>query len=173
MAKTCSHEDTRLTCIDCNAPICSNCMVQCPVGFRCKSCGTAESSVKRSGAVGGAVKLFGLSVVVGAGTGWAMNYFSVPIFNCVLYFFVGLISGRWLAKFIDYQLRDRSGKIVVLGTLLGMCFTPLANIPPAALYLLTMAFTSSPQSIFPAIWAILGMLFSPICFFAGLVRSTM
>jgi hypothetical protein len=171
VAKKCSHEDSRLTCIDCSTPICSNCMVQCPVGFRCKSCGTAGSPQKKSTAVGG-VKLFGLSALVGAGGGWGMSFFSIPFINCILYFFVGLIAGRWLAQFIDYQLRDRSGRIIVLGTLLGMCFSPLAAVPFTALGVLTIAFTTSPQTIFSGFAGIVGMLFTPTIFLVGILRST-
>jgi hypothetical protein len=171
LAKKCSHEDTRLTCIDCSAPICGNCMVECPVGNRCKSCGTDATPVKKSTALGG-VKLFGASLVVGAGGGWAMQYFSIPFLNCFLYFFVGLIAGRWLAKHIDYQMRDRAGKVIVFGTLLGMCFTPLSAIPPTAFGLLTIAFTTSPELIMKALLAVIGMLFTPAVFIAGILRPT-
>jgi len=99
-----------------------------------------------------------------------MSVISIPLLNCILYFFVGLIAGRWLAKFIDYQLRDRAVKIVVLGTLFGMCFSPLAAVPPTAFYLLTTAFTTSPQAIFPGLMTILGMLFTPATFIAGILR---
>lgn len=171
MAKKCSHEDSRLTCIDCSQPICGNCMVQCPVGFRCSSCGKGDSAVKKTSA-GGIVKLFGLSTLIGAGGGWAMQYFSIPFLSCILYFFVGLTAGRWLAQFIDYKMRDRAGKVIVLGTIFGMCFSPLAGLPPTALTLLTMAFTTAPDTILPSLWAILTMLFIPAVFIAGILRST-
>ena len=147
-------------------------MVECPVGFKCSSCGGTAGSQPKKSIAGGGVKLFGLSALVGAGGGWAMSIFAVPFLNCILYFFVGLIAGRWLAKFIDYQLRDRAGKTIVLGILFGMCFSPLAALPPTAFGIMSMAFTSSPESIFPGIWAILGMLFTPICFLAGILRPT-
>jgi hypothetical protein len=171
LAKKCSHEDSRLTCIECGKPICGNCMVQCPVGFRCGSCGTGGDQPKKSTTVG-AAKLFGLCALVGAGGGWAMSIFVIPYLSCILFFFVGLIAGRWLAKFIDYQLRDRAGTVIVFGILFGMCFSPLSGVPAMAIGIMTMAFTSSPESIFPGIMAILGMLFTPICFVVGILRPT-
>jgi hypothetical protein len=172
LAKKCSHEDSRLTCIECSAPICSSCMVVCPVGFKCKSCGTTTGSpIKKSSSVGRG-KLFGLSTLVGAGGGWAMTFFSIPFLNCFLYFFVGLIAGQWLAKFIDYQLRDRAGKIIVLGTLLGMCLSPLVAMPPTMLLLLSTAFTTNPAAILPGFVSILSMLFTPTIFIVGILKPT-
>ena len=172
LAKKCSHEDTRLSCIDCSAPICSNCMVQCPVGNRCSSCGKGSGAQTTKSSVNGGVKLFALSVLLGAGGGWAMNIFSIPLLNPILYFFVGLFAGQWIAKFIEYQWRDRAGKVIVYGTLLGMCFTPLVAIPPMLVNLLLMAFTSSPGMIFPAMQVVIGSIFTPAGFIAGIMRST-
>jgi hypothetical protein len=101
-----------------------------------------------------------------------MTFFSIPFLNCFLYYFVGLIAGRWLAKFIDYQLRDRAGRFIVLGTLLGMCLSPLAAVPLTVFYLLSTAFTTSPEAIFPGIMSILSMLFTPTVFIVGILRST-
>ena len=172
MTKKCSHEDSRLTCIDCSKPICGNCMVTCPVGFRCSSCGMSGSPVKSSSSTVGIVNLFGLSALIGAGSGWAMSFFSIPFVNPILYYFVGMTAGRWLANFIEYQMRDRAGRVIVLGTLFGMCFSPLAALPPMAFGMMTMAFTSNPDAILPGIWTILGVMFTPAAFVAGILRST-
>jgi len=101
-----------------------------------------------------------------------MTFFSIPLLNCILYFFVGLVAGRWLAKFIDYQLRDSAGKIIVFGTLLGMCLSPLIAMPPTIVFLLTTAFTTNPAAILPGFVNIVSMLFTPTIFVVGILRPT-
>lgn len=172
MTAKCSHEDSRLTCIDCNNPICSQCLVQCPVGFRCKSCAGQLNRSHTSGTTMLVARTLALCVGIGFGAGWAMPYINVPFISCLICYFLGLLIGRWLAKIIDFKMGNNVAKIIVFGLLIGMSLSPLGALPFLMMAMLRESITSQGSMIFAALTSIVGILFCPVCFIVGILRPT-
>lgn len=169
MAKKCSHEDARIKCADCEAPICSNCMVECPVGYRCKKCVQPKGQNQLAQATWVIVlKAFAASALIGCTTGWLMHFINIPYINCLIFFFLGIYSGRWLLKHLDRRLGSRTGSVIVFGVLFGMALSPLALLPVIIISVLT----GNSPSIFDSLLTVLSILFDPVCFFAGILRPT-
>jgi hypothetical protein len=176
LATTCSHAESRLTCVECSEPICGKCMVQCPVGFRCKTC--AGSSNKPQGSSKGLVSLrmvsirtFAICAAMGFGAAWLMPFINVPYISCIICFFLGVFAGQQLAKTIDYRIRGTATTIIVFGILFGMSFTPLAWVLPMLSVEAFSALTTG-QDFFGALLNIVSFLFTPIGFILGVLRST-
>jgi hypothetical protein len=161
-----------LSCIDCSKAICSNCLVECPVGFRCKACvGSVKNPLKGSDKKE-FYKTFGLSVGIGCGGGWAMQYISIPYISCIICFFLGMIAGRWLATKIDFALLPNAGKTITCGLLLGLFLTPLAMLPSLLLSLFGMMFATGGTGIFTVLTVMVSALFCPACYIAGVLQPT-
>lgn len=173
MAKKCDHEDTRLKCTECDAPICSACLVQCPVGFRCKKCVQPQKQDIKDAPWMARVKCFAASAFVGLVAGWMIPHMGIPYISCFICFFMGIYSGRWLVKFVDHHhLGSKTAPTIVYGVLLGMCFSPLILIPPMILTLLGFPFMGSGVTVSQSLLGVLSVLFDPVCFFAGILRPT-
>lgn len=169
MSKKCSHEDARLKCADCGAPICGNCLVECPVGFRCKSCIRPQGSKLANASWVVVLRALGASALIGLFVGWLMPNFQIPYISAFIYFFLGIYGGRWLVNHIDHhRLGSRTTMTIVFGVLLGMSFSPLAQIP----LLIVDILANHGQSIFGSLLNVLSVLFDPVCFFAGILRPT-
>lgn len=115
----CDHSKTKLACIDCSAPICPKCFVQCAVGNRCPKCaGRFESHVlKLSGTVicrlvvvsiASGVLLSNLVTMQGAFGGFLFQIF------------VGYLLGRVIHRSADYKFGPKIAPIAVGACLLGM-----------------------------------------------------
>lgn len=172
MSKICSHDDSRLTCSECDAPICSNCLVQCPVGFRCKTCVGANKKPTQSPALTVA-KAFGASFLVGLVAGWLIPFMAIPYVSCFICFFMGIYSGRWLVQHLDRSLGAKVAPTVVFGLLIGMSLGPLHVIPLAIFSLLTGSVFSPGSTIFHGLNDVVSLVFDPVCFFAGVLRPTL
>lgn len=173
MKKQCSHEDTRLSCTECGQPICSNCMIQCPVGFRCKTCVHGEKNIKTAAASGMIVaKCFGASALVGLLASWIIPIINVPFLSCFICFFLGVYGGKWVLQFIDPRLGPKTGLTVVFGALIGMSLGPLNIIPFVILHLLGAPLSGAGVNFIESFGGIVCCLFNPVCFFAGLLRPT-
>lgn len=174
MAKQCNHEDSRITCSACEKTICSNCLIQCPVGFRCKECVNAKSNSTQGKAspspFTSMLKAFGASVLVGLVAGWLIPFMAIPYISCFICFFMGIYSGRWLVQHIDRSVGSKTTATVVIGVLFGMCLGPLNVIPLGMISILTGSVFSQGSSIFEGLNNIVSLVFDPVCFFAGVLR---
>lgn len=174
--KKCSHEDSRIKCSECDATICSNCLVQCPVGFRCQSCVGSKNKGVKSASVQPlwlvATKAFAASVFVGLVAGWLIPFMAIPYISCFICLFMGLYSGRWLVQHVDRSLGARTAPTIVFGVLLGMLLGPLHVIPLALVSVITDSVSSQGTTIFDGLNGGLSLLFDPVCFFAGILRPT-
>lgn len=172
MAKSCSHEDSKLKCVQCEKPICGQCMIECPVGFRCASCVSPTQKDKGTEYTWKTVaKAFGASALVGVAAAWVMALVHVPFIDCLISFFLGIYGGRWLTQFLDRRLAEKTGPTVVYGTLFGMCFSPLIGIPLVIIVTLWSTF-SGQGNIIEWMLGVVTLLFNPACFFAGILRPT-
>lgn len=172
MATECNHAESRLTCIECSKPICSQCMVQCPVGFRCKACiGSANKSQGPSLRMV-SIKTFAICAAMGSAAAWLMPFIGLPYISCFIWFFIGVFAGQHLAKIIDYRLRGSATKIIVFGILLGMSLSPFGVIVPALVLSVCTALASGGGDFFGALLNIAFFLWVPIAFVVGVLRST-
>jgi hypothetical protein len=171
LATACSHAESRLTCIECSKPICSQCMVQCPVGFRCKTCvGSANKSQGPSLRMV-SIKTFAICAAMGFGAAWLMPFIGLPYISCFIWFFIGVYAGQHLAKIIDYRLRGSAIRIIILGILLGMSLSPI-GVQLTGVFLEAVASLASGGSdFFGALLNIAFFLWVPIAFVAGVLRS--
>ncbi len=172
MATKCSHEDSRLTCIECSSPICAQCLVQCPVGFRCKSCVGSVKNPLTSVTPLLVVKTLSLCIAIGCGAGWLIPFIAVPFFSCFIDFFLGLFIGRWLARVIDYKLGKNVAMTIVFGLLIGMAMSPCGLLPMLMVQILAEVFTGHGATLVEALTDAVGLIFGPVCFFAGILRPT-
>ncbi len=101
-----------------------------------------------------------------------MPFINIPYLSCIICFFMGLVAGRWLAGVLDYRVGHRIGKVVVFGILIGMSLTPIGLLLPISVTDLFQTVFSQPQSLISALTGLVSMLFSPVCFFIGVLRAT-
>jgi hypothetical protein len=109
---------------------------------------------------------------VGMGAGWLMPFIQVPFLSCIICYFLGLFSGRWLAKVIDHKMGNKVGTTIVFGLLIGMSLSPLGMLPFLILDILRAAITGQGATIFEGLNLIANALFCPVCFIAGVLRPT-
>lgn len=165
--------ESRITCIDCGSIICSKCLVQCPVGFRCSACGNVKNPLTALTPfiVAKSLIFCGLAGFLG---GWTLPFIGVPFFACILAYFLGIILGRILAKLIDYRMGRGVGTTIVFGVLIGMSFSPYGFLPFAMAETLSKAIfqMSSHYGILDALTDIVASLFVPVGFIVGIMRPT-
>ncbi|MCO6452164.1 MAG: tetratricopeptide repeat protein [Caldilineales bacterium] len=95
--------ETMLRCNRCNKPICMECAVQTPVGYRCRECVrqqqdkfyTAETSDQTKGYIAGVVSGFILGIAA-----LILNAFLGGFFGWIIALFVGPILGGALSEVI-------------------------------------------------------------------------
>jgi Mg/Co/Ni transporter MgtE len=80
--------ETELTCSRCGTPICPRCMVQTPVGARCRACANVRRLPTYHVAPGTMARALGGAAGAGVAFGVAWAFF-----NLVTYFFFGVIAG--------------------------------------------------------------------------------
>lgn len=174
MAKPCSHEDSKLKCSQCEKTICGQCMIECPVGFRCTTCVNPQKQKDTKNPEftwKTTAKAFGASALVGVAAAWVMALVHIPFIDCLISFFLGIYGGRWLTQFLDRRLAEKTGVTVVFGTLFGMCFSPLLFLPFVIFQILAAA-VGGEAPVMECLLGIVSMLFTPACFFAGVLRPT-
>jgi hypothetical protein len=116
-------------------------------------------------------RVLALSGVIGCGAGWLMPMIKIPFLSCVVCYFLGLFSGRWLKQFIDRSIENNATKIIVFGILIGFSLSPLSSMPFALFEVLRVSIMGGSQ-IFDALTLIVSVLFSPIGFIVGMLRAT-
>lgn len=173
MAGKCDHADSRLKCSECEAPICSNCMTQCPVGFRCPACiGGSAKSASSGPSAWLVTRTLAICVAIGFAGGWIMPFIRVPLLCCFIAFLLGLAAGKWLAGILDRRLAEKTGTIVVFGLLIGLSLSPYAMIVPIAVEMIRAPLTGDVTHIISDLNAFVPLIFSPVCFIVGVLRPS-
>ncbi len=95
--------ETRLYCRDCGKPVCTQCMVQAPVGIKCRECGKAVrmptfdvQPTYYARAVGVAV-----AIAVGGGLLWALFIAIFPFFPAIGAMAVGYAAGELISRSVN------------------------------------------------------------------------
>ncbi len=126
--------ETRLSCARCQKPVCPQCVVQAPVGLRCRECGRATrmptydvgpSYLARAAAVAAGVAVVG-------GIVWAVVYASflgrIPYLPSLLPLVVGYAAGELISRATNRKrgvaLAWLAGGAVAGAFLLGWVFRP-------------------------------------------------
>lgn len=153
------QRETRLRCNRCERPICSECAVLTPTGYRCKECVRSQQKIFETAQaldyVAG-VLIAGVLSVIGS-----MACYLLGLFNSWFGFFVILIApfvGTIIAEAVRRATRRRRGRLlfrlVVAAALLGA-------LPPLLLDLAPFLFSGSGGNplaftfrILPLVWKI-------------------
>lgn len=125
------NRQTMLRCNKCNKPICPECAVQTPVGYRCKECVrglqakfyTADSRNQAAGYA--AAALAGLLL---GGAGFLLGLFMAGFFGLLLAFFLGPALGGALSELIWRAMgRKRARNFNLIAVLIaGVIAAPLS-----------------------------------------------
>jgi len=164
------HGDSKLTCIDCGDAICSKCLVQCPVGFRCSKCGNVKNPFTSVSPLL-IMRALGICIVIGFGFGHVLPIINLPWIGCFICYFVGLFIGRYITRFFDYKMGRNIGTTIVFGLLIGMALTPLRYLPLAWGVCMQQAFGSGTD-VFGGLGCVVSSLFAPAIFIVGILRPT-
>jgi NADH:ubiquinone oxidoreductase subunit H len=128
--------ETYLRCNKCGQPMCSKCAVQTPVGYRCKSCISAQQQIFYADfrpvhyVVAAAVAL-PLSLVAGAVIP-ALEWFAI---------FLGPVAGTGIAEITRWAIRRRRGRyvwVVVCGSIVIGGLLPVLAVAGLASFLWIM-----------------------------------
>ncbi len=116
--------DSRLTCNDCEGPVCPKCMVECPVGYRCKKCaGKITSHVLQV-----TPAIIARTIVVAGITGYVAPYlaqYSGGFYGFIIIYFVAVLAGNLLHKVSGYKMGTAIVSTVMIGAIAGMLANPV------------------------------------------------
>ncbi|CAN5605614.1 hypothetical protein BH10CYA1_BH10CYA1_11900 [soil metagenome] len=174
MAGKCDHADSRLKCIECDAPICSNCMTECPVGNRCRACigGPALNAATAGAPVWLVAKTLGICTAIGLAGGWIMLFIQIPYVTCIISFMLGLVAGKWLAGILDHRLGQKVGTIVVFGLLIGMALSPFNAVVWVLIEVVREPLMGDLSHLISGLNALVNIIFCPVCFIVGVLRPS-
>src|SRR6478672_11408061 len=89
--------ETYVSCSNCGKPICPDCMVQAPVGIKCRDCArlprSARVILKPSTAVRAIGAAFGVGTAFGVGLAFVGGY-GLGFVTFIIAYIVGLVCGR-------------------------------------------------------------------------------
>ena len=106
--------ETRLSCGRCEKHMCTQCMVQAPVGIRCRECGQAVRMPTFDVRPTYYARAIGVAVAcaVGGGLLWALFTFilgSIPFFPSLVAIAVGYGVGELISRSVNRKRGCRSG----------------------------------------------------------------
>jgi hypothetical protein len=130
--------ETVLRCNRCGQPICFECAVRTPVGYRCKVCVRQQQSVYYNGRPGDPVIAALVGLILGGIVG-ALAYLFLGIlgiFSLILAFFIGPAVGGMIAEGVRQSVGRRRSRnlniIALVAAVLGILVGIAVLIAPAA-----------------------------------------
>lgn len=122
--------DSRLACSDCGSTVCPKCMVECPVGNRCKKCAAkTESHILKVTPVI-ALKTF----LVAAIAGYLFTCFGAfggfSFYSWIIVYFVGTLVGNLIHRISGYKMGAVIVSVVISGIAVGAIANPDTLINP-------------------------------------------
>lgn len=116
----CDHSETRLSCIDCSAPVCPKCLVECAVGNRCGPCsGRFESHILKIPPVI-KIKVAVVSAAAGLILSWVNAESYGGFFSWLIVFGIGYGLGLLIHRTSEYKYGPKIAPIAAIFCLLGM-----------------------------------------------------
>jgi hypothetical protein len=150
------ERETLLRCNKCGKPICMECAVQTPVGYRCKECVRQQQNVYFNAATSDNLIAFGVGLAVSAIAapivGTLIGFFG--FWGFIIAFLAGSAAGSALAQIIRQAVGRRRGRRlplfaligIIMGVLLGNVgfllvtgFFPLFTLPMILFTILALA----------------------------------
>ncbi len=98
--------ETRLSCSHCGKSICTQCLVQAPVGIRCRECGRPEKMPTYDVQAPFYAKAAGVGIAIGIGGGvlwYLLNMFlgGVPYISALVALGVGYAAGELISSVVN------------------------------------------------------------------------
>lgn len=119
--------ETSLRCSRCEKPICTDCAVLTPVGYRCRECGKERSATRSL-----APKQLVPGLIVGFGVPFGAGYLAtiVPIGFFLIFVgaAVGSAVGQLLRKVIGMKSSPMLAIVSVAGYFLGVLLMPIYDV---------------------------------------------
>src|SRR5262249_21430669 len=131
--------DSKLSCVGCSSQVCPKCLVQCPVGNRCKACAnkTESHTVKVTAAV--LLKTGVSAATVGALFGTLCSHMPMyGYFSWIILYAGGLLVGNLLHKVSGFKLGSRIGSVVAGALIVGAILVPTFRQAPESERVLAM-----------------------------------
>ena len=127
--------ETGLSCSRCEKHVCTQCMVQAPVGIRCRECGAAlrMPTYEVRPAYYSRAILVALAVAIGGGILWGIfnGIFVVPFLRSVIALGVGYGAGELISLSVNRKrgagLGWIAGGSVVMAFLIGLLIHPFSD----------------------------------------------
>ncbi len=120
--------DSLLKCIDCNAQICPKCLVQCPVGNRCKNCSKRFTSHVLQIDFWVVLRSFMAALVAGLLFAFLQALFPLGGLAMLLFIYLfGSLAGNIIFKIAGRKLGAKIVTTVIAGLLSGsLCIAPIS-----------------------------------------------
>lgn len=145
--------ETRLRCNRCEKPICSECAVLTPTGYRCKDCIRSQQKIFETNITRDYFAAFMISTVLGYAGSFVVQF--LGFFSL----FLAPVAGMIIAETIRWAVRRRRSKklfqISVIGTVLG-------SLPMLLLSLLGVLGVVLGGSLGAAGMGLIGLIFQGI-----------
>jgi hypothetical protein len=124
--------ETGLTCNRCAIPICPRCMVQTPVGARCRSCARLRRPPMYQVSAGSVARAVGAALVLGAviGAVWGVLFphgFGFGIFDLFIAAIIGSPVGYLFADVLDRATNRKRGPVMQGIAVGGLVFAWIAH----------------------------------------------
>jgi hypothetical protein len=105
--------ETALRCSRCETPICPKCLIQTPVGARCKDCARIGKNPIYTLTTGAALKAAAASVIGGVVMGLIWGLVLMPFTFGFLSIFVGAGLGWVFTRLLEWVTRRKRGPYVI------------------------------------------------------------
>ncbi len=142
------NRETMLRCNKCERPICSQCAVQTPTGYRCKECVRGQQKVFSNAQAGD----FIIAVVLAVGLSYFGSY--IPSFIGFFTIFASPFVGTLIVEAIKKLTRNRRSRPLFIATTVAAA---LGSLPLLTMRILTLAVGLQAGSfniygLLPLIW---------------------
>lgn len=119
---------TALHCIECERPICVDCVVQAPVGIKCPAC--ARTSRAARGAVPTPRLALGVvaALAIALGLGGLLHAFRIPFIGIILAYFAGAATGAGARRASGGYRDPLLARAATVAAAVGMLALPLAAV---------------------------------------------
>jgi hypothetical protein len=119
--------ETYVSCSNCGKPICPDCMVQAPVGIKCRECARLPRSARVRLKPGRAAAAVAVALGLGLVVGFAISLLQgvgFGFFSFILAWFAGQGIGEAVKRASGYYRGTETGVIAAAGALLAFVSAP-------------------------------------------------
>lgn len=122
---------TGLRCASCGTYICPDCLVQTPVGAKCKDCASQRNSTLFSLSPINVIAAIAVGLIAGSIAGWAVE-FSIGYFTLLLAFIFGGFAGEMIMRAAGrkrgVKMEIIAGVTMALGAIGGRMFVAMLQL---------------------------------------------